>query len=44
MKYSTMKRVNYSVSIFNNVGKTQNNYAELKKSGKKVRASRELNK
>ena len=36
MKYSTVKRVSYSVSIFNNVGKSQNNYSELKKSGKPI--------
>lgn len=35
MKYSAMKRVNYSVSLFNNIGKSQNNYAELKKFVKK---------
>lgn len=43
MKYSAMKRVTYSVSIFNNIGKSQNSHAELKKSGKKVRDSWELN-
>ena len=43
MKYLAMKRVTYSVSIFNNTGKSQNSHAELKKSGKKVRASWELN-
>ena len=42
MKYSATKRVTYSASIFNNIGKSQNNHAELKKSGKKVRASWEL--